>query len=134
MVSSQRGTLTPPVDKRDHRQGPPDAPVTLVEYGDFECPHCGAAYLIVKKVQEVMGDQLRFVCRHFPLTQIHPHAEGAAEASEAANSQGQFWEMHDLLFANQRALDPLHLLGYAEDLGLDTRKFVRELEGHVYHD
>ena len=134
MASSMRGTLAPPVGERDHVQGPASAPVTLVEYGDFECPYCGAAYLIIKKVQEVMGDQLRFVFRHFPLTQIHPHAEAAAEASEAANAQGQFWEMHDLLFENQRALDPLHLLGYAEELGLDTRKFVRELEGHVYHD
>jgi len=120
------------VDKRDHLQGPPDAPVTLVEYGDFECPHCGAAYLIVKKIQEVMGAQLRFVFRHFPLTQIHPHAEGAAEASEAAGAQGQFWEMHDLLFENQRALDSMHLPGYAEELNLDSRRFVRELEEHVH--
>jgi protein-disulfide isomerase len=115
-------------------KGPADAPVTLVEYGDFECPYCGAAYLIVKKVQEVMGDQLRFVFRHFPLTQIHPHAEGAAESSEAAGAQGQFWEMHDILYENQQALDPLHLVAYAEELGLDMRKFVPELEGHVYHE
>ena len=128
------GTLAPPVGERDHVQGPAEAPVTLVEYGDFECPYCGAAHLILKKVQQVMGDQLRFVFRHFPLTQIHPHAEGAAEASEAADAQGQFWEMHDLLFANQRALDPLPLTEYAEELGLDKHRFVRELEGHVYHD
>src|SRR6266478_8776518 len=132
MVTSQRGTLTPPVDKRDHVQGPPDAPVTLVEYGDFECPYCGAAYLIVKKIQEVMGARLRFVFRHLPLTQIHPHAEGAAEASEAAGAQGQFWEMHDLLFENQRALDAMHLPGYAEELNLDARRFVRELEERVH--
>jgi protein-disulfide isomerase len=122
----------PPVDERDHVQGPADAPVTLVEYGDFECPYCAAAHLIVKKVQETMGDQLRFVFRHFPLTQIHPHAEGAAEASEAAAAQGQFWEMQDLLYENQQALDATHLLGYAEDLGLDTQRFVRELEERVY--
>jgi protein-disulfide isomerase len=79
-----------------------------------------------------MGDQLRFVFRHFPLTQIHPHAEGAAEASEAAAAQGRFWEMHDLLYENQRALDPMHLLGYAEELGLDTQRFVRELEERIY--
>jgi len=120
------------VDKRDHLQGPPDAPVTLVEYGDFECPHCGAAYPIVKRIQKVMGAQLRFVFRHFPLTQIHPHAEGAAEASEAAGAQGQFWEMHDLLFENQRALDAMHLPGYAEELNLDSRRFVRELEERVH--
>ena len=132
MGISQGGTLTPPAGKRDHVQGPEDAPVTLVEYGDFECPYCAAAYLIVKKVQEAMGDQLRFVFRHFPLTQIHPHAEGAAEASEAAAAQGRFWEMHDLLYENQRALDQMHLLGYAEELGLDTQRLGRELEERVY--
>ncbi|MDX6500328.1 MAG: hypothetical protein QOG23_3588 [Blastocatellia bacterium] len=132
MGISQGGTLTPPAGKRDHVQGPADAPVTLLEYGDFECSYCGAAYLIVKKIQESMGDQLRFVFRHFPLTQIHPHAEGAAEAAEAAGAQGRFWEMHDLLYENQRALDAMHLLGYAEDLGLDTQRFVRELEERVY--
>jgi protein-disulfide isomerase len=126
------GRLAPPVGKRDHVRGPADAPLTLVEYGDFECPYCAAAYLIVKKVQEVMADQLRLVFRHFPLTQIHPHAQGAAEASEAAGAQGRFWEMHDLLYENQRALDPMHLLGYAEDLDLDTQRFVRELEERVY--
>jgi len=126
------GRLAPPVGKRDHVQGPADALVTLVEYGDFECPYCAAAYLIVKKVQEVMADQLRFVFRHFPLTQIHPHAQGAAEASEAAGAQGRFWEMHDLLYENQRALDPMHLPGYAEDLDLDAQRFVRELEERVY--
>jgi len=133
MAISLGGTLTPPVGKRDHVQGPADAPVTLVEYGDFECSYCAAAYLIVKKVQEAMGDRLCFVFRHFPLTQIHPHAEAAAEASEAAGAQGQFWQMHDLLYKNQQALDPMHLLGYAEELGLDTKRFVPELEEHVYH-
>src|SRR5258706_13769818 len=105
MVSSQRGTLTPPVDKRDHLQGPPDAPVTLGEYGDFECPYCGAAYLIVKKIQEVMGAQLRFVFRHFPLPQIHPHAEGAGDPSKDARAQGKFWQFHELLCENHRARD-----------------------------
>lgn len=78
------------------------------------------------------ADQLRFVFRHFPLTQIHPHAQGAAETSEAAGAQGRFWEMHALLYENQRALDPMHLLGYAEDLDLDAQRFVRELEERVY--
>ena len=131
---SLRSTLSVPVGARDHVQGPETAPVTLVEYGDFECPYCGAAYLIAKQVQEAMGDQLRFVFRHFPLTQIHPHAEYAAEASEAAGAQGKFWEMHDILYENQAALDPLHLEGYAEELGLDTVKFVRELEDGVYRE
>ena len=132
MAINPRATLMPPVDEHDHVQGPADAPVTLVEYGDFECPYCAAAHLIVKKVQEAMADQLRFVFRHFPLTQIHAHAEGAAEASEAAAAQGQFWEMHDVLYENQQALDPLHLLGYAEEMGLDTQRFVRELEERVH--
>jgi protein-disulfide isomerase len=122
------------VSKRDHVQGPESAPVTLVEYGDFECPYCAAAHVIVKKVQEIMGDELRFVFRHFPLTQIHPHAESAAEASEAADAQGHFWEMHHLLYENQPRLDPPHLLMYVQELGLDTKKFVRELEDGVYRE
>jgi len=108
--------------------------VTLVEYGDFECPYCAAAHVIVKKAREIMGDQLRFVFRHFPLTQIHPHAEPAAEASEAADAQGQFWQMHDLLFENQPRLDPPHLVIFAEELGLDLKRFVRELEDGIYRE
>jgi protein-disulfide isomerase len=123
-----------PVSARDHVQGPADAPVTLVEFGDFECPYCAAAHVIVKKVQEIMDDQLRFVFRHFPLTQIHPHAEPAAEASEAAGAQGQFWEMHDLLYENQPLLDPPHLVAYAEELGLEIERFVRELETGIYRE
>jgi protein-disulfide isomerase len=128
------GRLAPPVGPRDHVQGPEAAAVTLVEYGDFECPYCAAAHIIVKKIQEVMGDQLRFVFRHFPLTQVHPHAESAAEASEAAGAQGRFWEMHDLLYENQPRLDGVHLVGYAEGLGLDTKRFVRELEDEIHHE
>jgi len=90
--------------------------------------------LIVKEVQEVMGNSLRFVFRHFPLTQIHPHAEAAAEAAESAGAQDRFWEMHDLLYANQQLLDPAHLVGFAEELSLDTVKFVRELRDHVHHE
>src|SRR6266566_10155949 len=97
--------LTVPVGPRDHRQGPEDAPVTLVEYGDYECPYCGAAHPVVKEIQQRLGDQLCFVFRHFPLTQIHPHAEHAAEAAEAAGAQGKFWQMHDTLFEHQQALD-----------------------------
>src|ERR1700752_4108991 len=96
--------LAPPVSSRDHSQGPADAPVTLVEYGDFECPYCGQAYPIVKAMQKRFGDQLRFVWRNFPLTQVHPHAERAAEAAEAAGAQGAFWGMHDLLFEHQDVL------------------------------
>jgi protein-disulfide isomerase len=127
-----RATLTVPVSERDHVQGPDTAPVTLVEYGDFECPYCAAAYVIVKQVQQNMGDQLRFVYRHFPLTEVHPHAEPAAEAAEAAGAQGQFWEMHDVLYENQRRLDPPHLVKFAEELGLDVKRFERELEESIY--
>jgi len=129
-----RATLAVPVNERDHIQGAADAPVTLVEYGAFECPYCAAAHVVIKKVREVMGDQLRFVFRHFPLTQIHPHAEAAAEASEAAGAQGQFWAMHDVLYENQPRLDPPHLLLFAEELGLDTKRFTRELQEKVYRE
>jgi protein-disulfide isomerase len=125
--------LTVPVSEdRDHMQGPADAPVTLVQYGDYECPYCGAAYPIIKEVQARMGGRLRFVFRNFPITTSHPHAEQAAEAAEAAASQGKFWPMHDLLYENQRHLldDDLH--GYAEQLGLDVELFDTELAEHVH--
>ena len=124
--------LTLPVSERDHVQGPATAPVTLVEYGDYECPYCGAAYPIVKEVQARLGDQLRFVYRHFPLSQAHPHAEHAAEAAEAAGAQGQFWAMHDTLFENQRALDDAYLRLYAESLGLNLERFDDEMLRHVH--
>src|SRR5215212_10828425 len=109
--------LTPPVSARDHSQGPADAPVTLVEYGDFECPHCGRAYPVIKEVQSALGDRLRFVFRNFPITNSHPHAQHSAEAAEAAGAQGKFWEMHDMLFEHQRGLDDHHLVEYAEQIG-----------------
>jgi protein-disulfide isomerase len=118
-----------PVDrKRDHMRGPADAPVTLVEYGDFECPHCGQAHYIVNEIEELLSDSLSFVFRNFPLNTVHPHAQMAAEAAEAAGAQRMFWEMHDTLFENQHALDEVHLVQYAEILGLDLQKFVRDLE------
>ena len=125
--------LTVPVaEDRDHIQGPADAAVTLVEYGDYECPYCGAAYPIVKEVQARMGDTLRFVFRNFPITTSHPHAEQAAEAAEAAAGQGRFWQMHDLLYANQRRLRDQDLRAYAEKLGLDVERFDKELAEHVH--
>jgi protein-disulfide isomerase len=125
--------LTIPVDEgRDHVQGRPDAPVTLVEYGDYECPYCGAAYPIVKQVQERMGERLRFVFRNFPISTSHPHAEQAAEAAEAAGAQRRFWEMHDLLYENQDRLEEADLRGYAERLGLDVEAFDRGLAEHVH--
>ena len=134
MATSMKAKLAVPVSNRDHVQGPETALVTLVEYGDFECPYCAAAHVVVKKVQQIMEDQLRFVFRHFPLTQIHPHAEPAAEASEAAGAQGQFWEMHDVLYENQPMLDTRHLVIFAEELGLDVKRFVRELENGIYRE
>jgi protein-disulfide isomerase len=126
-------TLTMSVsDDRDHIQGPADAPVTLVEYGDYQCPFCGAAYPILKDVQARMGDGLRFVFRNFPISTSHPNAELAAEAAEAAAVQGKFWEMHDLLYENQDRLGGDDLHAYAERLRLDLETFDRALAGHAY--
>lgn len=124
--------LTPPVGPQDHAQGPANAPVTLVEYGDFECPDCGRAFPIVKDIQRTLGDRLRFVFRCFPLTEIHPYAEIAAEAAECAAAQRRFWPMFDMLFEHQDALAPQDLVRYAAALGLDVPLFERDLAGHVY--
>ena len=130
-VVLERPRLTVPVSERDHVLGPATAPVTLVEYGDYECPYCGAAHRSVERVLQVMGNDLRFAFRHFPLSQIHPHAYQAAEAAEAAGAQGRFWEMHDLLFENQDRLGLRDLIGYAGALGLDLERFVTDLRGHA---
>jgi protein-disulfide isomerase len=125
--------LTLPVSAdRDHIQGRSDAPVTLVEYGDYECPYCGAAYPIIKQVQARMGERLRFVFRNFPITTSHPHAQPAAEAAEAADAQGRFWPMHDLLYENQRRLREPDLRAYAERLEIDDERFENELAEHVH--
>jgi protein-disulfide isomerase len=125
--------LTLPVSEdRDHIQGPAEAAVTLVEYGDYECPYCGAAYPIIKEVQERMGEGLRFVFRNFPITTSHPHAELAAEAAEAAAAQDRFWEMHDLLYENQQRLGEEDLHAYADQLGLEVEPFDRELAEHAH--
>ncbi|MEA2723351.1 MAG: hypothetical protein QOH59_1122 [Gemmatimonadales bacterium] len=124
--------LTPPVDQRDHILGPPDAPVTLVEYGDYECPYCGMAYPIVESVRRRMGDNMRFVFRHFPLTQIHPHAQHAAEMAEAAGDRGKFWPMHSMLYQNQDALDDRHLILYASQLGIPPEWAVTALQTHAF--
>ena len=104
MRSSPAAFLAVPVGPRDHVVGPPDAPVTLVEYGDYECPHCGRAHPVVHELLERLGHEVRFCYRHFPLATMHPHAQGAAEAAEGAGAQGRYWDMHDMLFENQRAL------------------------------
>lgn len=127
------GRLTPPVTARDHAAGPDDAPpVTLVEYGDYECPYCGMAHPIVKRAQKELGTQLRFVFRNFPLAEAHPHARIAAQAAEAAGAQGRFWQMHDMLFEHQNALEPQDLVGYAKAIGLDITQFERDLETGTY--
>jgi len=122
----------------DHLQGPLNAPIVLVEYGDFECPYCGEAYPELKAVKEAMGDGLCFVFRHFPLRQAHPHAERAAEFAEAAATIGKFWEMHDMLYENQQALTDRHLVSYAKQLGLDAKLIDSALGGQfssrVQHD
>lgn len=119
--------LAVPVDpERDHVRGSPTAPVTLVEYGDFECPYCGQAEAVVRELLRDSGD-VRYVWRHLPLDDVHPHARRAAEASEAAAEQNRFWDMHDLLMVHQGALRTTDLVRYAEDLGLDTERFRRDL-------
>lgn len=131
-MSPRGGRLTVPVSERDHIRGSNDAPLTLLEYGDFECPHCGAAHPIIEELRARLGRRLRFVYRHFPLTNIHPHAEPAAEAAEAAGAQGRFWEMHDRLFENQDALEDEDLVAHADALGLDVEKFAEELSAGVH--
>lgn len=134
MTSETTSMLTPPVSNRDHAQGSSKALITLVEYGDFECPHCGNAYPVVEELRREMGDRMRFVFRHFPLTNAHEHAQIAAEAAEAAAEQGQFWEMHQLLFTHQRALDASHLANYAGQLKLDVERFKSALIAHTYRN
>jgi len=113
----------------DHVQGLRDAGLVLIEYGDFECPYCGEEYPEIKAAQQAMGDALCFAFRHFPLRQAHPHAERAAEFAEAAATVGRFWEMHDLLYENQQALDERSLIGYAKQLGLDDALIESALNG-----
>jgi protein-disulfide isomerase len=132
MIEERRSTkLALPVTERDHIQGPPTAPVTVLEYGDYECPYCGEAYGVVKQLQSEFGDEVRFVFRNFPISESHPHAEEAAEAAEAASEQGKFWEMHDTLYENQAALDDQHLKAYARILSLTPDEFERDLEEHA---
>jgi len=127
-----RPRLTVPVNENDHVKGPAAAPVTMVEYGDYECPYCGMAHRSLKEVERAVGDDLRFVFRHFPLAQIHPHAFQAALAAEAAGAQGRFWEMHDILYSNQDRLDARDLVLFAQLLGLDVERFTDDLATRRY--
>ena len=120
------------VNDEDHVAGPASAVVTLLEYGNFECIHCGQAYPILKQVRNLLPNDLRFVFRHFPTVQTHPHSLRAAEAAEAAGSQGKFWEMHDELFTHQTALEDRDLMRYARRIGLDLDKFSQALSESVF--
>ncbi|HYE06985.1 MAG TPA: thioredoxin domain-containing protein [Planctomycetota bacterium] len=124
-------TLTPPVDARDHVLGRADA-TTLVEYGDYQCPTCADAHPLVQELLRAFGDRLRFVYRHFPLSELHPMALPAAEAAEAAGALGDFWSMHDELFENQDRLDPDVLRACADNVGIDALAFDDQLARHVH--
>src|SRR6185503_6053620 len=120
------------VTEKDHSSGPENAPVTLLEYGNFECIHCGRAYPVIKQVQKLLGDNLRFVFRHFPTVHTHPHSLRAAEAAEAAASQQKFWQMHDELFTHQTALEDHHLSRYAQRAGLNLERFNHDMTEHSF--
>ena len=124
--------LTPPVNDRDHTLGDPSAPVSLVEYGDYECPFCGLAHRVVQALLAELGSSVIYAFRDFPLAQAHPHALVAAEAAEAAGAQDAFWPMHHLLYENQAALEPRDLVRYAVFLKLDVERFTNDLQNHVY--
>jgi protein-disulfide isomerase len=124
-------TLDQPVSERDHAQGPANAPLTLVEYGDYQCPYCGAAYPVVRRLQKTLGKKMRFVFRNFPLTQAHPYALIAAETAEAAALQGKFWEMHDLLYEQQASLDPDIIPSWAASIGLNLERLGNDIRQGV---
>jgi protein-disulfide isomerase len=117
-----------PVTTKDHILGNANARIELLEYGDYQCPWCWKAYPIVKRLQAELGERLKFVFRNFPLTKVHPHAKIAAMAAEAADLQGKYWEMHDLLFENHKHLDEGSLMGYAQTLNLDLAQFENDLQ------
>lgn len=131
-TNSKPDPLLIPDEATDHIRGPSSAPVTLIEYGDFECPACFQAHGALNIILTHFGAQLRFVFRHFPLREVHPHAELAAEAAEAAGAQGKFWPMHELLFMNSQHLKEKHLLDYARQVGLDLPRYQYEMNDHVY--
>jgi protein-disulfide isomerase len=128
------GRLAQPATADDHIRGPADAPVTLVEYGDYECPYCAAAYPVVEELLDERAEMVRFVYRHFPLTNVHPHAEVAAEAAELLAGYGQFWPMHGWLFTHQDQLDATNLVRAAVALGVEAKAAADPLSSHVYRD
>jgi protein-disulfide isomerase len=134
MDSTDLSRLLLPIRPSDHVHGSEDAPYTLVEYGDYECPDCGHLYVILRDLQRDIASRLRIVFRHYPLSGVHRHAQQAAEAAEAAGAQGKFWKMHMLLFERQQALRTKDLIRYAEDLTLDVERFGRELKNETYSE
>ena len=124
---SERALLSVPVGPEDHSRGPLDAKLTVVEYGDYQCPYCGQAYPIVEKLMTTFADSMRLVFRNLPLAEVHPHAEAAAEVAEAVGLQGKFWEIHDTLFENQRELSAAALLRYVADVGADVQEATKEI-------
>jgi len=132
MSSSDIVRLKNLVTEKDHSSGPETAPVTLLEYGNFECIHCGRAYPVIKQVRKLLGHNLRFVFRHFPTVHTHPHSLRAAEAAEAAASQQKFWQMHDELFTHQTALEDHHLSRYAQRAGLNLERFNHDMTEHSF--
>lgn len=126
--------LAEPPSERDHIRGPLDAPVVIVEYGDYECPHCGRAYWVIKELLEESSDDIAFVFRNFPKVEQHPRAESVAEALEAAAAQGRFWEMHDWFYEHQHQLEMVDLEHHAEALGLDIEQWKRDLRQRTYRD
>lgn len=132
MKTRQAFYLSMPENPADHMIGPGEALVTVVEYGDFECPYCKQAAPAVKLLLARFAGRIRFIYRHFPLEEVHPYALQAAEAAESAGAQGKFWQMHDLLFDNQSHLKADHLRNYVERLHLDTPRYAADMKDHVY--
>jgi formate-nitrite transporter family protein len=130
--SERRPDLAVPVNEHDHVRGRAGAAVTLVEYGDFQCPYCARAYPVVRELERRFPEDLRVVFRHNPRSFDHPRAPFAAEAAEAAAEQGKFWEMHDLLFEHQNALEDLDLVAYAKRLDLDLNRFTADLRSRKH--
>jgi protein-disulfide isomerase len=134
MSAADLSRLLLPIRSEDHVFGLENAEITLVEYGDYECPECGRLFTAIHRLQETSPERLRIAFRHYPRSGLHPYAQQAAEAAEAAGAQGKFWQMHDLLFQNQQRLQRKDLVGYAEQIGLDGKRFLNELKKGIYTD
>ncbi len=133
-MATDSGELSAPVTTGDHVRGALEAPIQLVEYGDYECPHCGRAHWVIRQLQEKLGDQLAFVFRNFPLIEVHPRADSVAQALEAAAAQGYFWEMHDRFYEHQHELEGLDLAAHAEEVGLDVDQWKKDMKEARFRD